>query len=118
MSDTPWTCPACDSPVAAGQDRCKACACPREATGSIVEHYRRRFATTEEIRKVKTYQCVKCGGFSKETGELRAAGGALSSILDVSTNRFVFVSCTSCGYTEFYRADLGSATQVVDLLVG
>jgi predicted nucleic-acid-binding Zn-ribbon protein len=53
------------------------------------------------------YTCVKCGGSAAETGQIRTSGGALSAMFDVSSERFTYVSCARCGYTEFWRGELG-----------
>lgn len=67
---------------------------------------------------MQSFRCAKCNGESCTVGELRAAGGLVSSVLDVSANKFKYVSCETCGYTEFYRADLSSGAQIFDFLVG
>lgn len=63
-----------------------------------------------------TTPCGKCGTTSRKSGEFRAAGGFLSTFFDVATERFTYVSCTGCGYTEFYNARLATGTRVVDFL--
>lgn len=60
--------------------------------------------------------CPKCSGTGRRTGEFRAAGGFLSTFFDFATERFRYVSCESCGYTEFYNARLGTGSRVVDFL--
>lgn len=65
-----------------------------------------------------SWQCPKCGGGQRETGELRAHGGFWSSAFDVSTRRFSYIACQQCGYTEFYKADLTASSKVFDFLVG
>lgn len=62
--------------------------------------------------------CGKCGSLKRETGEFRASGGLLSAFFDFATERFNYVSCGSCGYTEFYNARLGTGSRVVDFLGG
>ncbi|GAB3381844.1 zinc ribbon domain-containing protein [Lysobacter fragariae] len=118
MQTESWTCPACESAGPLTSERCPICACPRDASESVVEYHKRRLASVGQIVKSKPYKCVKCGGLTKETGELRASGGALSSIFDISTNRFKYVTCSSCGYTEFYRADMSGIAQVAEWFGG
>jgi|TARA_B100002052_G_scaffold218473_1_gene200455 predicted nucleic-acid-binding Zn-ribbon protein len=60
------------------------------------------------------YTCPKCGSTSYETGEIRASGGAMSSIFDIENKRFTSISCTKCGYTEFYKQTVSRTTQVLD----
>jgi predicted nucleic-acid-binding Zn-ribbon protein len=45
-------------------------------------------------------------------------GGGLSKMFDVQTNSFRVVSCTSCGYTEFYRDTGSNASDLVDVFFG
>jgi predicted nucleic-acid-binding Zn-ribbon protein len=62
--------------------------------------------------------CPKCGSRDKEQGEFRAAGGFASSFFDVSTRRFRYLSCTGCGYTEFYNSAISGSAKFLDLLAG
>lgn len=62
------------------------------------------------------YVCVKCGGTDHRKDDMRAEGGFRSAAFDVSTNRFVAVSCTRCGYTELYRTGLTGGSQFFDFL--
>ena len=63
------------------------------------------------------WRCPKCDHDRFETGEMRAEGGALSAIFDVSTNTYSTVTCARCTYTELYRATAGSLDNVFDLFV-
>ena len=62
------------------------------------------------------FACSKCGGSEYSRKEMRAEGGFLSAAFDVSTNRFVAVSCKRCGFTELYRKDIAGAAKVFDFL--
>lgn len=64
------------------------------------------------------YSCAKCGGSAAETGQIRTAGGALSAMFDVASEKFTYVSCARCGYTEFWRGELGAGDVAADLVVG
>jgi predicted nucleic-acid-binding Zn-ribbon protein len=64
-----------------------------------------------------SFKCVKCGGTEYSRKEMRAEGGWLSAAFDVSTNRFIAVSCEHCGYTELYRKNAGAGSKVFDFLV-
>ena len=64
------------------------------------------------------YSCRKCGHAAYETGEIRASGGVWSSLFDLETERFSFVACAKCQYTEFYRTELSNLQKVLDLLAG
>jgi predicted nucleic-acid-binding Zn-ribbon protein len=63
-----------------------------------------------------TQPCIKCASTERKTGELRASGGLASSFFDVATERFVYVSCRKCGYTELYNAKLGMGSKIIDFL--
>jgi predicted nucleic-acid-binding Zn-ribbon protein len=54
----------------------------------------------------------------RKTGEFRASGGLLSAFFDFATERFAYVSCGKCGYTEFYNSRLGTGSRIVDFLGG
>jgi predicted nucleic-acid-binding Zn-ribbon protein len=60
------------------------------------------------------WRCPKCEHDQFETGEMRAEGGVLSAVFDVSTNKYSAVTCSRCSYTEFYRSSAGSLGQVFD----
>jgi len=63
------------------------------------------------------FTCAKCNGTEYSRKEVRTEGGLLSTAFDVSTNRFIAVSCENCGYTEFYRDDPGLGSKIFDFLV-
>jgi hypothetical protein len=62
-----------------------------------------------------SYRCPKCSNGQCETGQLRAAGGFWSKIVDVQSRRFTTVTCTRCRYTEMYQADTSMLGNVFDL---
>ena len=62
------------------------------------------------------WTCPKCDNDEFETAEMRASGGALSAIFDVSNRQFTTVTCTRCQYTEFYRTDARSIDKVLDFI--
>jgi len=51
-----------------------------------------------------------------------AFGTGFSRIFDFQLNRFIAVSCTRCGYTEFYNprvlGDQEKTTDVLDVIFG
>jgi predicted nucleic-acid-binding Zn-ribbon protein len=69
---------------------------------------------TEYTPRVGT--CAKCRSTEHKSGEFRASGGLLSSFFDFATERFTYVSCVRCGYTEFYNARLGTGSRILDFL--
>ena len=64
-----------------------------------------------------TFICPKCGSRSYETGQIRVSGGFWSSFFDVGNQRYNAVSCTVCGYTEFYKRTVSGIQKVFDFLV-
>lgn len=66
----------------------------------------------------ESYGCPKCGHTDAEVGSVSMTGGGLSKMFDIQTNSFRVVSCTSCGYTEFYRDTGSDASDLVDVFFG
>ena len=64
------------------------------------------------------FKCPKCRHTECETGEIRAAGGFWSKMLDVQNRKLSTVTCGQCRYTEFYAADSSSLGQIFDLFTG
>ena len=50
------------------------------------------------------WNCAKCDGREAETGVIRTTGGGVSRYFNVQNNKFDYVSCTQCGYTDLFRA--------------
>ena len=49
-----------------------------------------------------------------EVGQFRAAGGFLSKVFDVQSQRFSTVTCSRCSYTEIYKTDTSMLGNVFD----
>lgn len=64
------------------------------------------------------YQCPKCTNQHYEEGEIRTTGGFWSKLFDVQNKKFYSVSCTKCGYTEFYKAGSSMGGNIFDFLAG
>jgi predicted nucleic-acid-binding Zn-ribbon protein len=60
--------------------------------------------------------CPKCGHTDAEVDDIATTGTGFSRLFDVQNRRFRAVSCTRCGYTEFYRGR--TPDEVVDLFIG
>lgn len=60
--------------------------------------------------------CPKCGHDEAEADGIAVTGDGLSRYVDYQNREFVAVSCTDCGYTEFYRRKGGG--DLVDLFFG
>jgi predicted nucleic-acid-binding Zn-ribbon protein len=52
---------------------------------------------------------------SSNESTIATTGTGLTRLFDVQSNRFSAVSCTNCGYTEFYRGS--DAEVIVDLFL-
>ncbi len=48
------------------------------------------------------FVCVKCHNVGARTRAVSMSGVGLSRLLDVQMNKYIFVSCNHCGYTEVY----------------
>ncbi len=60
--------------------------------------------------------CPKCGHEDAEVDAMATTGTALTRLFDLQVNRFQVVTCTNCGYTEFYRGP--NEDWVLDLFLG
>ncbi len=65
-----------------------------------------------------TKGCIKCGNTEIEEGTLSATGSGLSKVFDVQHNNFTTITCSKCGYTEFYKKDKNRTTDMIDLFFG
>lgn len=62
--------------------------------------------------------CPKCGNIDFTEKEVRMTGSGLSRFFDVQSVRYDAVSCTECGYTEFYSKDRDKTGEVLDFIFG
>ena len=69
-------------------------------------------------RESTRYLCPKCGCTRFEHDQFQATGGNLARLLDVQNKKFITVSCTSCGYTELYKAQGSEGWDILDFLIG
>ncbi len=107
MTEILWICLACDLELPQTFDRCLRCGCSQEADQAEVDQRRAAYEETRFANIQARFTCVKCGANGNESGQLRASGGDLSALLNLETMHFNFINCSTCGYTEFYRADTG-----------
>ena len=49
------------------------------------------------------FSCAKCGCNSCEKGEIRTTGSGFSRFLNLQNQKFGYIACEKCGFTEFYR---------------
>jgi predicted nucleic-acid-binding Zn-ribbon protein len=69
------------------------------------------------------FVCTKCHSSGAEVKSLAMTGTGLSKLFDIQHNRYVFASCSNCGYTEVYDLDTLSghtddAGNILDILFG
>lgn len=62
--------------------------------------------------------CVKCGGTEVSQKEVAMTGTGLSKLFDVQHNQFLVISCTQCGYSEFYNKQSSEGSNILDLFFG
>ena len=64
------------------------------------------------------YVCPKCGCTQYESDQFQATGGNLAKFFDVQNKKFITISCTRCGFTELYRSETSTGSNVLDFLIG
>ena len=64
------------------------------------------------------YACQKCGHTTFKELEFRAAGGALSAMFDIQTEKYRVITCARCGFSEMYRGKVAFGGQIIDFLTG
>lgn len=65
----------------------------------------------------KAYECPKCGNGSYESDRFQAVGGNFAKLFDVQNKRFTTITCTRCGYTEFFKQTGQSGWDILDFLM-
>ena len=60
---------------------------------------------------------VKCGNRQADIDKIRTTGSGFTKYFNIQNRRFTAVSCTRCGYTEFYKGRPASGgSNVLDFL--
>jgi predicted nucleic-acid-binding Zn-ribbon protein len=58
--------------------------------------------------------CTKCGGREADTGVIRTTGGGASRYFNIQNQKFEYLSCKRCGYTDLFRpSDQGGGWRTV-----
>ena len=65
-----------------------------------------------------TFVCAKCGHTEFEADEFRATGGNFAKFADVQNKKFTTVSRKQCRYTELYRGDTSTLSNIFDFIAG
>ena len=65
-----------------------------------------REVLNEVAEKVeKRFICSKCNNKEGYYRRISVTGDGLSRLFDIQYNKFVSVSCTRCGYTDFFELE-------------
>ena len=59
--------------------------------------------------------CPKCGNQTYETDQFAATGGGASKFFNVQNKKFRRVTCRQCMYTEIYKAETSTMSNIIDL---
>ena len=62
-----------------------------------------------------SWECPKCQNKDFESDQLAATGGRLTKRFNIQNKKFTTVTCTRCSYTEMYRTDTSTLSNVLDL---
>ena len=49
------------------------------------------------------FECSKCKHREAETGKIRTTGDGASRDMNLQNQKFGYIACNKCGFTEFYR---------------
>jgi predicted nucleic-acid-binding Zn-ribbon protein len=65
----------------------------------------------------KSYTCPKCGNRKANIDHISAPGTGFTRYFNIQNRRFTAVSCSQCGFTEFYTGVRSKgASNVLDFL--
>jgi predicted nucleic-acid-binding Zn-ribbon protein len=107
-----WRCQVCDSVNDSSADICATCKSPANLSALDIEARKATYVANGG----KQFVCSKCGHDSFTSGEIRVSGSVLGSLLEVEGNRFTYVACKQCRFTEFYLGDKELMTSILDFL--
>jgi hypothetical protein len=112
-------CPECGTKASADWSFCRGCEASLDGAESADERLNVR-NDGEDVDPSEFVDgeagCPKCGHGDAEVDDIATTGDGLSRLFDIQNRRFEAVSCTRCGYTEFYRGRRPS--EVLDLFIG
>ena len=93
----------------------------------FLQHERNNCQSRKRVMANKTDQllsqefvCAKCGQQGAQVKRLAMSGTGFSRLFEMQLNRYAFVSCHNCGYTEVYnletlegRDNIGSLLEIL-----
>ena len=80
--------------------------------------YDRRKGNEVFLMEKQVFCCQKCGYHEFVEDQFQATGGTMAKLFDVQNKKFITISCKRCGYTELYRAETSSGSNILDFLIG
>jgi hypothetical protein len=105
-------CSSCGSKAATSWSYCRSCQSslddarpPRDGLEQL---------GADDTLEMEESGCPKCGHEDVDT--VATTGTGLTRLFDLQNRQFQSVSCTNCGYTEFYCSR--NADLIVDLFLG
>lgn len=107
-------CASCGSKAASSWSYCRSCQSSLDDARPPKDGLEKIGA--DDTLDMEEAGCPKCGHEEAEVDEVATTGIGLSKLFDVQNRRFQVVTCTNCGYTEFYRGHDGDV--IVDLFLG
>jgi len=108
-----WSCPVCDITNAADSDKCAKCGSPAFLNATEIEARRTAFMANSK----KQFTCTKCGHHAFKSGEVQVAGGILGRMFEVDADRFTYVACEKCRFTEFYQGARDDILSTLELVI-
>lgn len=107
-------CSSCGSKAPASWSFCRNCESSLEDATPADE--KATVADGDDVVSIRETGCPKCGHEDAEVDTIATTGTGLSRMFDIQTRQFRVVTCTNCGYSEFYRGQ--DADVIVDLFLG
>jgi len=107
-------CSSCGSKAPTSWSFCRKC--ESSLKDAIPAEEKSPVAGTDEVQGIQETGCPKCGHEDAEVDTIATTGTGLSRVFDIQTRQFRVVTCTNCGYSEFYRGQ--DADVIVDLFLG
>ncbi|NBC69539.1 hypothetical protein GT003_11095 [Paenibacillus sacheonensis] len=125
-------CPWCHEEVEVNNGRCPACKNDIDAEAIVHEFdpereefiFKANAHLSVEDRIAHSFQCAKCKCDECLIKEVAMTGTGLSKLFDIEHHHFLAVSCTHCGFAEFYNPDIlkgkksGQLGTIMDILFG
>ncbi len=60
------------------------------------------------------WQCPKCQNKEFDEDQLAATGGGLTKFFNIQNKKYTTVTCIRCRYTEMYKTDTSTLSNVLD----